>query len=387
MEILLYPGAGITPSVGGQGSFCAFLAEGLATLGHSVTIAGGHAWAPFCHSRRVRLAASKPSAKFIRSMDIVHVNGRGVRAAAQGLLSGRRVVLTHQDYSCFCPASVGWTVAGCAAGGGRLGPCPNCPDRTLIGRLHMRALRGMARWCTNVAVSQQMLPRLSLRGAHAVLSPIRARAVSDCDEAGLLAFAGRLAPEKGLDTLIHALARLPEGRLAIAGDGPLRQHYELLVRRLGLEDRVRFLGQAPACSVIQLYARASIICTPSSWPEPFGYSAAEGMALGKPVVAAATGAFTELLADGRGWLCRPRDVDDWATTLAHALADPAERLRRGREAAAFVRRELDPTIVAHRYLDSYAAALERPPGHSPTEPEGLPDECTDPRPNGPLESA
>ena len=52
----------------------------------------------------------------------------------------------------------------------------------------------------------------------------------------------------------------------------------------------------------ELYADAAVVCVPSAWQEPFGYAAAEAMAMGRAVVATPSGALPELLADGRGFV-------------------------------------------------------------------------------------
>jgi glycosyltransferase involved in cell wall biosynthesis len=168
----------------------------------------------------------------------------------------------------------------------------------------------------------------------------------------LLAFAGRLAPEKGLELLLRAVARIPEAQLEIAGEGPLRSPLEALARSLGIASRVRFLGWISLDRISDLHRRAAAVCVPSLWPEPFGYVAAEAMAAERPVVAADDGAFRELLGDDRGWLCGP-DAEAWARALAQALGNPSERSRRAERALRFVRAELDPVNVARRYLRIY----------------------------------
>jgi glycosyltransferase involved in cell wall biosynthesis len=202
-------------------------------------------------------------------------------------------------------------------------------------------------------VSDFLFRQLALRAGCSILSPVVCQA-SRCGAADeLVAFAGRLVPEKGVETLIRAVASLSRVKLEIAGDGPMRPACERLVLELGLDTRVRFRGWLSLEGVRDLYERATVVAVPSLWGEPFGYAAAEAMALGRAVVASDGGSFAELLASQRGWLCPPGDVNAWARTLAVALDDPQERSIRGERAAAFVRERLDPTTVASQYVHVY----------------------------------
>jgi glycosyltransferase involved in cell wall biosynthesis len=354
MRVLLVPGTGLAPQHGGQSSFCRYLAEGLLELNHSVEIGADEGWAEFCKQKGIALRSSHTPS--LNGIDVVHVNGPGIREAALGLVLGKKVVMTHQDYRYLCPANTAWTPDGCSANG-TSGPCQFCPARDVRSRAHTRMLRTTAAFCSNVAVSSYALKRLSLPHGHAILSPIRAEPNPAPRDSGLIAFAGRLAPEKGVTVLIHALAQLRDARLEIAGDGPMLPLLRQLVTKLGLETRVRFLGDLPLELVRDLYRRSSVVCVPSIWCEPFGYAAAEALALGRALVASDRGAFPELVGRTRGWLCRAEDPSDWANTLRTVLEDDDERARRCREAVHFVATELDPLPVARRYTALYEKHL------------------------------
>jgi glycosyltransferase involved in cell wall biosynthesis len=75
---------------------------------------------------------------------------------------------------------------------------------------------------------------------------------------------------------------------------------------------------------------------PSTWDEPFGYAAAEAMAMGRPLVVTPAGALPELCGDDRGFVAGSRDPASLAAVLRQALSDRPERLaraQRGRELA------------------------------------------------------
>src|SRR5262245_14860795 len=201
MNVLLIPGTGIGLESGGQGSFCRFLTEGLKELGHSVEIAGEAGWASFCRQNGVPLRHTSGMPR--KGMDIVHVNGPGIRASLLGILSKHRVLLTHQDHRYICPVGTAWTINGCNETD-TAGPCRFCPSGTMGSRLRVAALRRIAGHCCNVAVSSYLLRRLRLPNGHAILSPIRAEPNSTPSQRNLIAFAGRLEPEKGVCVLLRA---------------------------------------------------------------------------------------------------------------------------------------------------------------------------------------
>jgi glycosyltransferase involved in cell wall biosynthesis len=356
MRVLLVPGTGIDPYYGGQGSFCRYLAEGLIELGHNVEIAGGKNWVGCCEQLSIPLRSDRgPAAK---DVDVVHVNGPGLRRAARELASRHKVVLTHQDHRYICPATTAWTRDGCIENGSR-GPCQYCPNRDVWSRTRLELLRFVTGLCCNVAVSSYLLERLSLPNGHAILSPIRGEANSAPGDPMLLAFAGRLVPEKGVDVLIRAVSKLKDIRLEIAGDGPMLPQLRQLAEDCGAAARVHFAGTQSLEQVRELYLRSSVVCVPSIWHEPFGYSAAEALALGRTLVVSDRGALPELVGRDRGWVCRADDPADWTNTLRSVLENEEERMRRCRAAARFVAEELAPNSVAKRYAALYENSLAR----------------------------
>jgi L-malate glycosyltransferase len=178
------------------------------------------------------------------------------------------------------------------------------------------------------------------------------------DEVPVLALVAQITHWKGHDLAVRALAELRKrdveailvlvGSVVFAGpdtrfDNPAyERELHRLVGELGLEDRVRFLGQRE--DVPQVLAAADVALVPSIG-EPFGRSAVEAMAMGVPVVAAAEGGPTEIIRDEtEGVLVSGRDPEHWAIELARLLAD---RRRREEIAAAGRRRALDFRLERH----------------------------------------
>jgi glycosyltransferase involved in cell wall biosynthesis len=168
----------------------------------------------------------------------------------------------------------------------------------------------------------------------------------------------RLAPQKGLETAVRALADLPDATLLVLGDGPEREPLETLAGSLGVHDRLLLPGRGGDVSA--LYRRAAVVVHPARW-EGFGLAMLEAMLAGKPVVAARAGSAPELVSDGETGLLVP--VDDagaLAEALGSLLADPARTEAMGRAGLERARSEFSVARMAERTLAVYERALGRP---------------------------
>ena len=174
-----------------------------------------------------------------------------------------------------------------------------------------------------------------------------------------LAVVGRLIPIKGHDVLLRALARvreqLPEVTLEIAGDGPLEPELRATVSRLGLGERVSFLGRvAPPGPVFE---RAEVVVVPS-FGEGFGMVALEAMERGRPVVASDVGGLPEIVADGRtGLLVPPGDPEAFAAAIVELAGDPARAADMGAAGRTRALAEFSQERCTDRIEAIYGAAL------------------------------
>jgi glycosyltransferase involved in cell wall biosynthesis len=176
-------------------------------------------------------------------------------------------------------------------------------------------------------------------------------------------FVGRVSPEKGLHTLIEAFgevaARLSDVELKIAGPqwpllldfltslssdprvSKLRRFYDGgghcryqeylygLVERLGLGDRVHFIGNVPHQDLVATYHGADLVVNPSL-SESFGISVVEGMACGIPVVGTRVGGMCETILSGvTGLLVEADAPDELAKALITVLEDPDRAKKMG----------------------------------------------------------
>jgi 1,2-diacylglycerol 3-alpha-glucosyltransferase len=142
-------------------------------------------------------------------------------------------------------------------------------------------------------------------------------------------FAGRLAEEKHVDVLIDALAKTPKDldiHLEIVGGGEVRPALEAQVTRLGLTDRVRFLGMASDADLRRAYITADVFCMPGT-AELQSLVTLEAMSASTPVLLANAMALPHLVRDGEnGYLFTPNDSDDLAAKLVSVFSLPAHEL-------------------------------------------------------------
>ena len=175
---------------------------------------------------------------------------------------------------------------------------------------------------------------------------------------GTIAVVGRLTTEKGvaraLEVMARLRARLPQARLLIIGDGPLRADLEAQGRRLGLAEAVEFLGQRD--DVPRLLAGCDLLLLASHW-EGFAYVLVEAMLMELPTVAFDIPAAREVTLPGETGIIVPEgDLEGMATALADLLRDAPRRAALG---AAGRRRALDK-FALQRTLDQLEALLAEP---------------------------
>ena len=167
----------------------------------------------------------------------------------------------------------------------------------------------------------------------------RARDRNGSGRTPVILYIGRLVPEKGQTVLLEAVARLTERgidvELQLAGDGSLRPELERAAARLGIAERVSFLGAVGQEELRGLYERASIFCLPS-FAEGVPVVLMEAMAMGLPVITTRIAGIPELVEHERsGILVAPGRADELTDSLAHLLDKPELQQSlgaRGREA-------------------------------------------------------
>lgn len=171
---------------------------------------------------------------------------------------------------------------------------------------------------------------------------------------GRILFVGRLEKMKGVDTLLRAFAQIQNSRphLHIAGSGSEWGTLEVLSRKLGIADRVQFLGYVTGDALYREYAEAEIFCALSR-SEALGNVFLEAQAAGCAVVASDIGGIPEIVKDGvTGILIEDGRADLAADVLTTLLTD--EQFRTELAAAAVEHaKAFDWNDIAKRYAQLY----------------------------------
>lgn len=271
--------------------------------------------------------------------DIAHVHCiyHHLSASVLPLLRARGipVVLTAHDLKLACPA---YKMLN------RGGICERCRSGNLLHVIAQRCVRDSLAVSTLVAVESMVSRLLGLyrRNVDIVVAPSRfyaaklvqwgwpaehLRYVPNAVDAAALSpqfapgkyvlYFGRLAPEKGVATLIRA-ALVTGAPLKLAGTGPL----DAELRRLTGDARhIEFLGHVSGEALWTLVRSARAVILPSEWYENAPMSVLEAYALGKPVLGASIGGIPEIIQEDRtGWTFAPGDTE--------ALSDALVRIQR-----------------------------------------------------------
>lgn len=178
-----------------------------------------------------------------------------------------------------------------------------------------------------------------------------------------IAYIGRLDPQKGVDTLLDALAQLEAShdyRVDIVGDDILENGmglagYRQLATQLGVADRVTFHGWVEYDRLTDYYARADIFVHPGRWPEPFGRTLLEALQHDCAVVCSDVGA-PPWVADSAALTFERDDMYGLRDCLARLLENPDERRTLQRNARE-ERSRFEPSTVTEQVLATYEAVL------------------------------
>lgn len=243
----------------------------------------------------------------------------------------------------------------------------------LLDRWALRRLDGAAFVAAKVAADAQI--RLDgqryqqiangIATALPALQPLPAPLAAAIDGKQVVLSLGRLSPEKGLDLLLRAFARIcseqPQAVLVIAGDGGLRQSLTALAAELGINSQVYFAGYVAAAD--SLLAAATVLAQPS-WTEGMPMTLLEAMRRAIPVVATRVGSMPELLdaqgsEEAAGVLIAPGDEQALAAALRQLLQSPAQAQALGQRAQRRFVDHYSSAAMAQRYLAFYHQCRSR----------------------------
>jgi len=145
-----------------------------------------------------------------------------------------------------------------------------------------------------------------------------------------IGYAGRFVPEKGVDVLLRACARLTATawEVRLLGEGPAREELAALAAELGIRERVHFLERLPSTEMVGFYRSLDVLVLPSvsrpNWVEQFGRVLIEAMACGVPVVGSNCGEIPHVIGDA-GRVFPEGDAAALASALDALASEPATR--------------------------------------------------------------
>lgn len=299
--------------------------------------------------RRVvpELAAFRPSLVHVATPFGVGLAGR----SAAGTLGVPLVTSYHTSFAAYARhyglgalESPGWTYLRWFH---NRGIRTYCPTTAVARELDGHGFHGTRVWSRGVD-ADRFSPRHRSAGMRARLG-VGPHSV-------VIAYVGRLAVEKGLDTALDAIAQLARTHpdldlvFAFAGDGP----YEAVCHRRAPQN-ARFLGRVVGDELSRLYASADLFMFPSA-TDTFGNVLLEAMASGLPVVAAESAPTRELLGPDRGAIFPAGDSAALAACIASLASRPLERAALAARGIAFAR-QCRWTDVFDHLFDDYADAM------------------------------
>ena len=174
---------------------------------------------------------------------------------------------------------------------------------------------------------------------------------------------GRLVPEKGVDTLLQALAenRAHRWHLTVVGDGPDRERLERLASDLRLAARVRWMGALPPEEVPKLWPELDVLVLPArglpTWAEPAAHVVAEAMAHEVTVVGTSGGATPEVIGDAG--VVVPGDDPLALSAALRRLAAADQRRPLAQAGRARAMRLFSDDAVAERTLEFWREIVDR----------------------------
>ncbi len=182
----------------------------------------------------------------------------------------------------------------------------------------------------------------------------------------VIGYAGGLLPEKGVDLLLEAVSGLPDGwELRLLGAGGSQDELDALARRLGISDRVSFLGRFPSSRMPEFYHGLDVLVLPSrttrGWKEQFGRVLVEAMACGVPVIGSDSGAIPSVV-ENAGLIFPEGDAGALRRQLLELMEDSALRERLASLGRQRVLERFTQAAVADATVAFYEKVLGRRTG-------------------------
>jgi len=173
-------------------------------------------------------------------------------------------------------------------------------------------------------------------------------------------FVGRLRYYKGLDTLLEALAAVPQGHLTVVGTGPMQAEWQALARNLGITRRVDFVGEVDDAMLPGYYQKADLFVLPANArSEAFGTVLLEAMASGLPCITTELGTGTSwIVQDGlTGFVVPPQSPAALTQAILKLVDNEPLRQQFGQAALARVESEFSEEMMLEKVMRVYERVL------------------------------
>lgn len=278
--------------------------------------------------------------------------------------AGVPIVMTAHDLKIACPAYKMLNNTGI---------CERCKDGTVLNVIKHRCVRGSLAASTIVALESGLQRSLQLyrRYLTKIVVPsqffiekfvewgwpreqfvyIPNYVDAECftpnySPGEYFLYFGRLAPEKGVGTLIRAAAQ-SKVKLKIAGTGPEQESLHALNASLG--NPAEFLGFQSGVALHQLVQQSRAVVLPSEWYENAPMSVLESMAMGKPVIGAHIGGIPELITSEIGWTFTSGDAVALSALLENVNLTSSARIE---EMGIAARKRVEHYFNKHNYISA-----------------------------------
>lgn len=323
------------PSIGGTETISRILAEQFTTLGHRVVVATQtihHNPEPFPF-QVVRQPSKRELLRLVKHSDIILHIGLSLKAYFPFLLYRRALVLSHHA----------WLL-----------------DEGFKTRLRDYIMRRSMNICVSKALAQDLkvdsyvIPNAYQNEIFYNTKPYDQRSKE-------LVFLGRLVSLKGCDLLVRALAALKKDnlqpRLTIIGQGNLENELRILTQNLDLQEQIEFKGPLTGAALNDCLNEHKIIVVPSTWREPFGIVALEGMAAGCFPVVSAGGGLSDAIGEC-GLSFQNGDEQQLADSLKKALTEPKFVEKKLQLVPEHLQKH-QPGSIAKAYLELFEQYIEQ----------------------------
>ncbi|MCO1333355.1 glycosyltransferase [Microbulbifer sp. OS29] len=189
------------------------------------------------------------------------------------------------------------------------------------------------------------------------VKPLPRNSFDTPEDKPLILAAGRLHINKGFDTLLHAFKQIPNATLWLAGSGPEESKLKSLCQKLGLEQRVRFLGWRN--DVTALMRTADLFVCPSRH-EGLGSIVMESWAHRCPIVATDSQGPGEVITSGKTGLITPIDnVAELAKAIKSVIESPALRQSLIENAADEYAKTYSKQVIVDSYIELYDKLMKQ----------------------------